>query len=62
MKISTALVEYSKKFPPKDTIEYAMSSGAAITTLLDGSNMWEFEDGSLALISKNGIEDVTYSS
>jgi len=62
MNISDRVVEYAERKDVKDVMEYALSSGVAVSQLGDGTNIWEFEDGSMLEITKKGPFTIKYAS
>jgi len=62
MNISDRVIEYAERKDVKDVMEYALSSGVAVSQLGDGTNIWEFEDGSMLEITDKGPVAVKYAS
>ena len=62
MNISERVVEYAAKKDVKDVLEYALASGVAVSQLRDGTNIWEFEDGSKVEITNQGAFAIKYAS
>ena len=62
MNISDRVIEYAERKDVKDVMEYALSSGVAVSQLGDGTNIWEFEDGSMLEITNKGPFAVKYVS
>jgi len=62
MNISDRVVEYAERKDVKDVMEYALSSGVAVSQLGDGTNIWEFEDGSMLEITNKGPFTIKYAS
>jgi len=62
MNISDRVIEYAERKDVKDVMEYALSSGVIVSQLGDGTNIWEFEDGSKLEITDKGSFTIKYAS